>query len=428
MNLHLVKLKERYSFTWDSALLLGAGGLAGFVFLVFHAVMKRMMVESDYTSMVALLGLLNFMALPTSAINFTMSRFVAEHVENNAVAAWVTIFRRALRKMTGYSLAGLAVWMLLSGWLADFFAAPSVLSIAVLGVIAVVGLHMPIITGVLQGARMFGQLALISLASPLARLLFCGLAVWLGANVAGVMGAIALSSAAMVLVAAIPFRRIVARTEPLSEYDTQPIYRYLWPVFLSQGALLLLMNADLIFFKRFLYGEYAAQADAYAQAATLSRAVVFIAQPLAVAMFPRAVNSKRPMIFWGPMIFAVLASVVLAALISLFPALPFRLMYGTDDPVCFAIARRYVWAALPLSLAAIALKYLWARHLTGRAMLLVPVVAIYLVLLYFHHRTPGQMIACLGIGSWGALAVLAGAFVVGRDADGRRKTGFGGFR
>lgn len=404
--MRLLDLKKRYSFAWDGALLMAAGGVSGMLFFVFHAVMKRMMGATDYASVVALLGLLNVLAVPIAAMTFTISRFVAEHVETNAVSVWVTIYKRAMRRITLWAAAFLIVWIALSPWLTDFFAAPSVAAILVLGLIALIQLYKPIITGVLQGSRRFSSLGMVNIMTPLGRVLLGALAVWLGARAAGVMGAIAISLILSMAVGVIPFRRVLSTVRSIPDYDTGPIYRYLFPVLLGQGAFLLLMNADLVFFKRFLFGEYKDLAPAYAQAATLSRAVIFLAQPLAIAMFPRAVNSARRILLFGPLALAAVASAGLALLISLFPEWPFRLMYGTDNPDCFAIARLYVWAALPLTLTGILLKYLWARHRTGRALVLIPAVLFYLILLVFFHRTPQQIIGCLAAGSWTGFALL----------------------
>lgn len=383
-----------------------SGGLAGALFFVFHAVMKRMLGDSDYASLVSLLGLLNVMGLPMTVIAFTMTRFVAEHAEANAVAVWTTIFKRAMRKMSAVAIGGLLLWIIFSDWLTKFFGAPSVASIVILGIIAAAGLLMPVIVGVLQGARDFRHLALITIMSPLLRLVACIGAVFIGANVAGVMGAIAVSFALTMALAIAPFKTVLSETEPIRDYDTSRIYKYMLPIFLSQGALLLLTNADIIFFKRFLYGEHLGIAPGFAQAATLSRAVIFIAQPLAMAMFPRAVGSRRRVLFWGPLIVATAASLALGLFITINPGLPFRLMYANDDPVCHAIARRYVWAAMPLSLTWIALKYVWARDNIRGALQLIPVVGLYLIVLYFNHTTPNRIIASLAFGSTLALAVL----------------------
>jgi heptosyltransferase-2 len=408
----LLKLKQRYSFAWDSALLMMAGGLSGILFFVFHAVMKRMMGEGDYASVIALLGLLNVLAVPMAAMTFTISRFVAEHVAADAAAVWVTIYKRAVRRITLCAAVALLVWVLLSPLLKDFFAAPSVLSMILLGLIALIRLYKPIITGVLQGSRRFAALGLVNILTPLGRVLLSALAVWLGARSAGVMGAVAVSILLSMAVGIVPFRRSLTSVESIPDYDTGPIYRYLFPVLLGQGSFLLLMNADLIFFKRFLFGEYKELAPAYAQAATLSRAVIFLAQPLATAMFPRAVSSERRFLLFGPLALATAASAGLALLISLFPEPLFKVMYETDNPDCFAIARLYVWAALPLTLVGMLLKYLWARHRTRRALVLIPAVLFYLSLLIFFHRTPEQIIGCLAAGSWTSLVLLIGAVLL----------------
>lgn len=422
MNADLLKrLRKKYLFAWDASLLLMAVGISGVLLLVFHMLMKRMLGETDYASLVSLLGLLNVLSIPVAAMKFTMSRFVAEHVHNNAVAAWVTIYRKALRKIFVWGGVALLVWLAFSVPLADLVAAPAVMPVMILGAIAAIRIYQPVLVGVLQGSRHFGYLALFRCSNSFLRLLFCVFAVWIGGRIAGVMGALALSIVVSLMVANIPIRRVVSQVESLPKYDTSPIYRYIVPVLLTQGAFLLLMNADIIFFKRFLYGEYGDLKSAYAQAATLSRSVIFLAGPLGIAMFPRAVNSAKKGLFFGPLLFAGAISGALALFITFFPAIPFGIMYGTDDPDCFAIARRYVWAAMPLSLVGIAIKYLWARHRTGAVLLVLPVVAVYLLVLYLHHRTPYQIVACLAVASWSALALLMLPVLLGRQRGGGKR-------
>ncbi len=405
----LLELKTKYSFVWDSGLLIVSGGLTGLLFAVFHAAMKRMLGTVDYASVVALLALLNVMALPVDAMRMTISRFVAEHIHNNAGEVWVTIYKRAIRRITMVGLAAMIGWIVFAVPLKRFFKAPSVEALIILGIIAVVRLYMPVITGVLQGSRRFGVLAVCNTLQPVFRVVFSVIVVWLGGRVAGVMGAVAVSIVLSMLVGWIPFRRMVSDIEPISGYDTRHIYRYLVPALIGQGAFLLLMNSDVMFVKRFLYGEYEVLVPAYAQAATLSRVVFMLSKPLTGAMFPRAVNSSRPGLFFGPLAAALLCSGGLALLLSFFPEIPFKLMYGTDNPECFRIARMYIWAALPLSLSGMTVKYLLARHQIRSCLLIVFPVGIYLLLLFFFHRTPAQIISCLAVGSWGSLLLLLGA-------------------
>lgn len=405
----LINLKNKYRFVWDSGLLVVTGGVSGLLFAIFHATMKRMLGEVDYASVVALLALLNVLSLPVNALQMTISRFVAEHVHSDAVEVWVTIYKRAIRRITMIGLVAVVVWALFAEPLRRFFAAPSILSIIILGVIAVVRLYKPVINGVLQGAQRFEYLALCRLLNPAFRLVLSVLVVWMGGRVAGVMGAVAVGIALSLVPGLIPFRRRILDVKPIDGYSTAHIYRYLFPALLCQGALLLLMNSDVMFFKRFLYGEFKALGPAYAQAAMLSRVVFLLSRPLTGAMFPRAVNSSKFGVFFGPFSVALLISAGLALLLSFFPEIPFRLMYGTDDPDCFRIVRMYVWAALPLSLVGMTMKYLLARHQVRSALVIVGPCALYLILLFFFHRTPLQIISCLAVGSWGSLLLLSGA-------------------
>lgn len=403
-------LREKYSFVWDSGLLVSTGALTGLLYMMVQSALGRMMDKVDYAQVVALLGLLNVLSLPASAMQLTIARYVAEHSHQNAVDVWVTIFKRAIRRVGLLAGAGLLVWLLLSGMLRDFFNAPSVISIIILGVIALTRLFNPIISGALQGGRSFGWLASVGMSGALFRLLFCVIAVLVGARTDGVMGAIAAATLLSLSLGYIPFRRVVAGTPAIEGYDTRPIYRYLWPVLLGQGAMLLLMNGDLMLSARFLGEEDLA---VYGKAAILSRMVLFLAQPVAIAMFPRAVNSPRRSLFFAPLAFALLASVSAAAVISLMPGLPMKMMYGITGEAYLSAASLYVWAALPLSLTGIATKYLWARHQTGRALLLLPVVAVYFALLFVFHETPKQMIGCLAFAGWSSVAVLLGSVFFG---------------
>jgi len=102
----------------------------------------------------------------------------------------------------------------------------------------------------------------------------------------------------------------------------------------------------------------------------------------------------------------------------MFPAIPIKLIYGTADPVCLALVRKYVWAVIPLALSMILPQYLWARHKPWIVLWLVPAAIIYIGLLFVHHDSPEQMISCLFVGGWLSLIILGilVAIVLKRDS------------
>ncbi len=188
------------------------------------------------------------------------------------------------------------------------------------------------------------------------------------------------------------------------DLDTRPIYRYLWTVLPAQAAVFVLMNADVVLFNRFL-----SEADAavFSKAAVLSRTIVFLPQPIALAMFPRAVASRNPWIIGGPFLFSFGLALAAGIFIMLFPALPLKLMYGVEGAAYEGLLKQYIWAVQPLSLTLLLTQYLWARDRHVHMLALIPAVAAYLVMLFLYHDSPTHIAICLAAGSFLCLVTLS---------------------
>jgi O-antigen/teichoic acid export membrane protein len=400
--------KDRRRFALDTALLIVASGLTGVLFMLVHVALGRMMDSLDYAVLVSLLGMLNILNVPSNAIRVVLARYVAEYAHGNAVELWVTLVKRAFQRVALYAALALAGWGMASLWIPPYFEGYTTPALWMVGLVAYITLFTPVVTGTLQGARHFGWMAGSGVANALARLLFATAAVWLGGRATAVIGAVAASALAGLLIGYLPIHGILRRTEARRDFESGPVYRYLWPVLLGQGALFLLINADLILSVRFLEGDVL---KAYGKAAMLSRTVLFLPLPVAVAMFPRAVTSARRGLLWAPVAFTVLASLGAAAAIACIPGLPMRLMYGVSDPLHNELVRMYVWAVAPLSLAMVLCQYLWARHQTRAVVWAAPMVAAYVAALFAFHDTAAQIIGCLGVGGTAVALWLLGAAV-----------------
>ncbi len=392
-------------------MLVNASALTGFLYLLVHPILGRTLAPVDYAGFVQLMGLLAVLGVPAGAVRVAISRYVSEYAHGSQVQRWVTVVRRALHRAAWVGLLALLAWSLASGWLADLLHAPSRTALLLLGVMGFISLFTPIMQGTLQGAQWFGWFALASLTGGVMRLLLAGGAGLLDGGVGMVLVAVTLSLLCALLISWWPFRRLMRDTPVLPDFDTRPIYRYIWPVLAGQGAVFLLVNADIIFSARFLKGDELA---AYGKVATLSRTVMFLSQPVALAMFPRAVTSPRLRVLMGPLAFAFLISLAGAVLLYLAPSLPMRLMYRVSDPYYDQLTRLYVWAALPHAMVMFTAQYLWARHQTRGVLMLIPVLALYLVALWHRHDTPETMIGILTMAGWISLALIAIAVAAGR--------------
>lgn len=409
----LVRMQERWHFTWDVGILFVGNGLMSLLFLIFHMVAGRKLPGESYAEYMAMIGLFNVLAVPATAMQYTMARYVAEQHQLSAMEAWLRIVRKGLIGVTRWGLLALGLWCLCTPFLRPWLNAGATANLVWVGVIAFVFLYTPILGGALQGSRRFGWFVSSGIGVAVSRLLMVLPVLWLSGGVASVLAVVAVSYAVGLLISLWPLRgaRTHGGEEPLPA--TRDVQRYFWGVLLGQLAILSLIFADVILSKRLFAGETLA---AYGKAAALSRIVLFLTMPIIIAMFPRAVTSRNPRILIAPLAATLGISVAAAAFISLWPGLPMKVVYGVSDPLSQDLLRRYVWAAIPLALINVVSPYLWARRGVWLTLWILPVTAGYVLGLLLQSPQPAQVILFLfGAGLLALCLLLLLAFRILRS-------------
>ena len=388
------------AYVRDGALMTVSNGLAGGLFLATHMAVGRHLDGVDYALLVALLGLLGVLGVPQATLQIVVARFAAEP-ESNAgsepsapatAALWVRLLRGSVRHVTRFGLLAVVVWTLCLPWSRQLVPGASSVDLLLVALVAWIGLYSPIFSGALQGRHRFLWLAASGTGGALVRLVLAAAAALLFQRVDVVLLAWVASYAVSVGLAAWPLRGELEtsheadppETKPETKPGTQssladpPLWRYAAWVFAGQLVFFGLLNADLILAPRLLDGDDLA---VYGKVAMLCRSVLFLPVPVVLAMFPRAVASASRTVLLGPLLFALAVATVAAGAVWLRPDLPLQLMFGVSGAEYAALARVYVWAAVPLTLDLVLVHYLWARRSRLVALGLAPVVAAYLVLL-----------------------------------------------
>lgn len=402
-----------FGFARDSLLLVCVNGLSGLLFLLVHMVAGRLLEGAVYASFTSLLGLLFVLNVASGSIQTAVARYASEHAHDEKHMLWAALIRRVSLHITTCGVCFFLIWCFLAPQLTEWLRAPSVTSLVLLGVVALLGLYSPILSGGLQGARRFGWLALAGLVPAATRLGAVTLAaIWVG-SVSSLICGVVFSVLAGVLVALIPIWPLL-KTRPQEHYDMRPVLRYFLPVLVGRFIIQSLMNADVILFPRLLSGEDFA---VYGKAAMLARTVLFLPLPVAVAMFPRAVVSRNRMILFGPLLFTGLVCCAAALLITLFPELPLKLMYGVEGIAYVQILQRYVWAVIPIALIQILSQYIWARHHPFWILSMLPLLGFYVYALS-HAASAFQIVSILSFFSLSSLGVLFLCILFGRKKTG----------
>lgn len=379
--------------TWDSAMLFVGNGVISVLFLLFHVVTGRLLSGAAYAELVAMIGLLNVLNVPAGVMQLTISRYVAEWGQDAEDKTWLQIVHSGLRSVTKWGLVALVIWCVLSIPLRDQMQAHSVTSLWCAGLAAFVFLYTPILGGALQGRHLFGWFVISGLGVGLSRLVFAGGLLPFSKTAASMLLAVSLSFVVGLVLSWIPLRKEKPdpEAEPL-KMDDHGIRKYFWGVLLGQGALYLLINADLILMPRLLEGD---TLEAYSKAATVARIVFFLPLPIMIAMFPRAVVSQKPSILVIPLVATLGISLLAAGFMSLFPSLLFNIIYGEVTAEQTDLVKLYVWAAIPFALISILSPYLWARRQIALTMGLIPVTGFYVAGLLTRPQSPQSIITLM---------------------------------
>ncbi|MCG8454730.1 MAG: hypothetical protein MI919_00505, partial [Holophagales bacterium] len=393
----------RSAYVRDGALMTVSNGLAGGLFLATHMVVGRHLDGVDYALLVALLGLLSVLGVPQATMQIVVARFAAE-----PEAAWARLLRGSVRQVTRFGLLAFVGWVLCLPWSRHLVPGASAVDLFLIALVAWIGLYTPIFSGALQGRHRFLWLAASGTGGALARLLLATVAALLVGRVDLVLLAWVASYAVSVALAAWPLRAALAvdrggELGPPTGFGDPRLRRYAAWVLAGQLVFFGLLNADLILAPRLLADDDLA---VYGKVAMLCRSVLFLPVPVVLAMFPRAVVSARRRVLLGPLLFASAVAAAAATVVWLRPDLPLELMFGVSGAEYSALARAYVWAAVPLTLDLVIVHYLWARRSHLVALGLAPVVAAYLVLLIFFDGPPTALPGLLGAAAGVALLGL----------------------
>lgn len=397
---------ERDHLIGHSLVLLACAQVANVGNLVFQAAMMRMLDEAQYGTLAAMLGLFAAITIPLGALPWAVAHFTAGFLKAGQPARVARLTSAVTRDLAiGGALALLVIvasQTRLAGYLQLDGSAPLLLA-AMAGCVSVVG---STFVGALQGAQAFGWVAGIGAAASFVRL---ALAVGLVAAGGAAIGALVGHAASMLLVAMVGvfgFRHVLgARTGAADR--PRGFYRYCLQYVIAYSGYALLMNADLVLAKHFFTAD---EAGRYAVVAMVGRIILFLPQPIVMAMFPKVVSSGDvSRADWRTLARAlVLAGLLIggtATICSLFAEAVLVGLSGTRSADLVPLVRLMVWGLCPLSLTFFIMNFELAQRRFAVAVPLLACAAGYLACLARWHASMQQIVLLLAVA--GTVAFLA---------------------
>ena len=395
---------ERDHLFGHSVILLACAQASNVANLLFQAAMMRMLDGVQYGTLIAMLGVFAAITMPLAAVPWAVAHFTAGFLREGRVREARGLVSAVTRDVAWAGVAMLALAAVASAPLLHYLKLDGrgPLLLTIVAVAASVGGSA--FMGALQGAQGFAWLAGLGFVGSFARLVLAVLFVTLGGAATGALLGHAASMGIVALAGVVALRYTLGGVR---ERPTRPagFYRYCVHYALAYVGYAILMNADVVAAKHYFPAE---QAGTYAVAAMVGRIILFLPQPIVMAMFPKVVSGGEvTRASWRTLGKAiVLASVVLggtALLCSVFAETVLRVLSGHSSPELVSLARLLVWGLCPLSLTFFIMNFELAQR---RITVVVPLLACaigYLVCLARWHASMQQVAIALVVAATVAL-------------------------
>ena len=371
--------------------------LGGVLMYAVHRVASHM-PKGEYGLFTTLLQVVSQMSIPAIGLQGVFARQAAASLHPEHEKELAAVFRGVLCGTFSIWLLMIAVvWVLRDKILLSLgIANPAALWVTVL--IGLTVLWRPVVMGIMQGRQNFLWLGWSSVLDGVVR--FVGICVIVGllaGYAAGAMTGVLCGSLLIILIGGWFSRDCF--NAPAQSLNWRAWLAQVVPLAFGLGAGTFMLSADMLFVRAFFSEE---QTGYYAAAGMIGRALVYFTVALTAVMFPKLARSaalgERSHALFLALALTGLAGAAAAALCSLAPELPLRIIYDRSFLALSApLVPWFAWCMLPLTLATVLINGLMAQSRFAAVPWLLSVALGYALTLYFRHQSFIMVIQTLGI-------------------------------
>jgi O-antigen/teichoic acid export membrane protein len=388
-------------------LLFAASMTANATHYLFRILMSHNLSDADYAALDALLSLLMIISLPATAIQTVTAKYTSDLNATGQHAEIVDLFLRSLRRIGVVCVIGLTIFLVSSGFIADYLRINQLAPVVLMGITLFSGMPLPAAAGVLQGLQRFVVLGLMGIGGALTRLIAgVVLVVLLGLGVSGAILASFFSSFVSFAIFFVPLRPFLRRSSEVRA-DSSEIYRYFAPVILFLFCQSLLSFVDAIVVKRYFDPE---QAAVYFRAAIVGKAFLYLPTALALVLFPKAselyaLRESSFRLLIQAILYTLGVAVAGMAVCLLFAGPLAVIVGGGHTPEVAGLIRYFGLAVTPVALLQLLISHAMAVHRTSALYPLAAGTLAFIGVLFAFHETLRQVLIGMGVAGCG-LCVL----------------------
>ena len=398
-------------FFRHGTLLLVATFLGSVCNLLYHVVMGRILDPAEYGVLASMLGIVLIASTPMDAMRTALAHFAARLVQDGHAGAVKSLTGRWCVKILLPASLAAVLATVFSREIAQFFRMESPMPVILTGWVMAGSLYMPLLAGSLLGVQSFIWMSVSQHSWGVVRLIAGILLVhYVAASAFWGVAAQGLGVLASVVLGLVGLA-VVVREPSEEQHVVQGVGAYFVQSLVVLTGFAVLMNADVLMVKRFFEPELA---GLFARAGTIGRTMIFVATPIAMAMFPKVAsagvaNARDRRTLLHAILYVVVLISAGAVAITLLPWLPLWVMYGDRNPTAemVMLVRSVAWAMAPLGVSCVLLNFELAQHRFGSAWGVVGCALGYVAGVAVFHDSLWQIPAVLG-----AMSVLSAVLLV----------------
>lgn len=380
--------------------------------LVFQLIAGRNLSKGEYGTLYAMLGFLMVFMIPMQALQTTMGHFARQLDRAGRRGDIIRLLKIWERKLLFRLLPVFMIAFLFSGQLADLFNLESDWPLVLVLASAFAFAFLQVYAGAFQGMQSFIPMTITTNGWGVAKLLL-GWVAFVHIAPLAVSGLTAQMLGNMLFaIAAAAMIRSRLKPSVTTGQLLEGTDRYFFMSMLALLAFSILMNGDVVLVK-ILFKAQSEYGD-YTRASAVTRMMVFLVQPLALALFPKVASkgvstrgTRRTLA--KALLFSAGLLLLAALFCALFPKVPLAIIFGdlADVERPAKLIRLLAFAMAPLGISFMFLNYELAQH---RFRFLKPLIAcalLFLLGVFCYHPSIWSVAIWLAISSCAATAMLA---------------------
>lgn len=330
-------------FTKNIIIVFAGASLANFFNLLYQLLIAHKLSPQEFASFNSLLAIFTIISAPLAPVQLAVAKYSAEFSAHNQISKIKFLLSELFKKIIYLSAVTFFIFLLFSGYIIKALKIHSASSGYILAALVASSLLSSVLLGGVQGLEFFAWLASNSIITGALKLCLAFMAIKMGFNIAGALGALLISVLFGIIITYYPLRKFITFRPVKESINYKEILTYLFPVALSSSCLVALVNFDMILVKYFFPLN---DSGLYSLAQMVGKIFLFLPAAISLVMFPKTsgLNAqkmdttstlKRSLLY-------VFSLCILAYIIySLFPSLVLKVLTGKVEPESALLGRLF---------------------------------------------------------------------------------------